>query len=139
MLTRVICLLFCLVMAVATALTLMGAYRAATSKNWPVTNGVVIAFRETPNYQYTVNGATYVSDSVSCNELFGFSKALTDSEKYSVRYPLQANVTVHYHPTKPEIGVLETKFDRSTAWKQVAMLSAVTLLLGVGFAVGGRA
>ena len=137
MLTRAICLLFCLVMALITTLTIVGAYRAATSKNWPVTKGVVIAFRETPNYQYTVNGSTYVSDNVSCNELFGFSKALTDSEKYAVRYPLQANVTVHYHPTKPDIGVLEIKFDTS-AWKQIALLITITFLCAIGFAIGGR-
>ena len=106
-------------------------------KSWPVTRGVVIAFRETPNYQYTVNRTTYISDNVSCNELFGFSKALTDSEKYSVRYPLQANVTVHYHPTKPVIGVLETKFDPS-AWKQIALLTTITFLCALGFAIGGR-
>ena len=89
------------------------------------------------NYQYTVNRTTYISDNVSCNELFGFSKALTDSEKYSVRYPLQANVTVHYHPTKPVIGVLETKFDPS-AWKQIALLTTITFLCALGFAIGGR-
>jgi hypothetical protein len=132
-----ICLVFCLLLAVVTTLTIIGASRAARSKDWPVTEGVVIAFHETPNYQYRVNGATFVSDTVSCNELFGFSRALTDSEKYSLRYPLQAKVTVHYHPAKPEIGVLEKKFDRA-AWKRITLLVAMTLLLALGFSAGGR-
>jgi hypothetical protein len=128
---RFVCLLAFLVGAFCVGLWVLEGYRAATSKKWPVTQATVIAFRATPNYQYSVGGGTYVSDNVSCNELFGWSKVFTDSEKYAVRYPLNAKVTVHYHPTKPDIGVLETKFDAAIFWKQLGIIIVVTVMFGV--------
>ena len=130
MAARIICLLAFLLCIFVLALLIVGGYRAATSKNWPVTQANVIAFRGTPNYQYTVGGAAYVSDTVSCNELFGLSKLFTDSEKYAVRYPLNATVTVHYHPKKLDLGVLETKFDASAFWKQLGGMFIASMMFG---------
>jgi hypothetical protein len=124
--------------AVFAGFVIIGGYRAANSKSWPVAQATVVAFRAKPNYQYTVGGNTYTSDNVSCNELFGWSKELTDSEKYAVRYPLNGKVTVHYHPNKPEIAVLETKFDPGIFWKQLGLMSVVTLMFGFGMFFGGR-
>jgi hypothetical protein len=120
------------------ALTIIGGFRAVRSKNWPVTQATVVAFRATPNYQYTVAGNTYTNDNVSCNELFGWSKELTDSEKYAVRYPLSAKVTIHYQPGKPDIAVLETKFDSGVFWKQLGLLSLATLMLAFVTLFGAR-
>ncbi len=138
MIARFLCLLACLITGFCAVLVTIGGCRASASKNWPVTQATVIAFRATPNYQYSVASSNFTNDYVSCNELFGFSRELTDSEKYAVRYPLNAKVTVHYHPTRPDISVLETKFDSASFWKQTTLLSAVTLLFGYGLVFGAQ-
>jgi hypothetical protein len=136
MAARFICLLACSITGLVAVLVILGGCRASDSKNWPTTQGTVIAFRATPNYQYTVASGNFTNDYVSCNELFGLSRELTDSEKYAVRYPLNATVTVHYHPTKPDISVLETKFDSSTFWRDTAVLSVIVLVFGYGLVFG---
>jgi hypothetical protein len=129
---RFLCLLAFLIGAFCTGLLSLGGHRAATSKSWPVTKATVVAFRGTPNYQYTVGGNTYLSDRVSCNELFGWSRELTDSENYAVRYPLNATVTTHYHPGKPDVAVLETSFDSGVFWKEIGGITLAMLVFGYG-------
>lgn len=83
-----------------------------TCKDWPVTYGMVVSFRQTPMYSYSAGGAMNDSDVVSCNELVNEYEALWNSETYAARYPLGARVTVHYHPHKRNIAVLDTQFNR---------------------------
>src|SRR4026207_1247233 len=109
----VVLFLMFLISGFLAAVLIFMAYRASTSKHWPTTEGVVVAFFETPNYRYQVNGQSYTNDNVSCNEFTGMSSTAQNSEKYSVRYPPEAKGTGPYHPDKPGIAALETEFDPS--------------------------
>jgi hypothetical protein len=104
------------------------AYYAMTCKDWPVTEGAVVAFQQTPVYRYFAGGVTNENDMVSCNELLNDNVAIRNSEKYSVRYPLGAKVHVHYHPRKMKIAVLETQFDRQN-------LVPIVIVILFGFVV----
>jgi hypothetical protein len=113
------------------------AYRAAMSKHWPVTDGIVISFYEVPNYRYSVRGGTYVGTHASCNEFFDRFSSIKNSAKYAVRYPLNGKVTVHYLPDDPEVAVLETEFDRSII-KVIGVFLLCALVGVVGFWRGWR-
>jgi hypothetical protein len=128
-------LILILLIGFASALWVRQIWRAHDSKNWPTTEGVVVAFYETPNYKYKVAGQTYTSSYASCNELFMSNVAIQNSEKYAVRYPLQAKVLVHYSPKKPSLAVLETKFD-SAGIVIVCVLVLVNLAFIAGFVFG---
>jgi hypothetical protein len=128
--SRLIWLFLFLLTTLCISLLSREAYWAATSKNWPTTNGTVFAFYETPRYRYAVSGCGYTNDIASCNEMFDRTFAQRNSEKYSVRYPLQATVSVHYHPGKPNVSALETKFDPS-----VLGVIGVMLVFDIFFAV----
>lgn len=110
---------------------------AYASKNWPETQGVVVAFYATPEYKYSVNGRTYSSSYASCNELFSYGWILQNSSKYALEYPLGAKVTVHYCPRKPALAVLETRLDFS-GYILVAILACVTSICAAGFVFGWR-
>ena len=127
-----LCLLACSITGICAVLVVIGGCRASDSKNWPVTQGTVIAFRAAPNYQYTVGSGNFTNDNVSCNELFGLSTVMTDSKKYAVRYPLNGKVTVHYHSIRPDISVLETKFNSATFWKDIALFAVFVLVFCSG-------
>ena len=135
--SRVIWFFLLVIFTSVSAMFSWSTYRAMTSKHWPSTDGVVIAFYETPNYRYSVDGKSHVSDYASCNELVNRYVAINNSAKYAVRYPLDAKVMVHYCPSNPGLAVLETTFDNSILiW--VAVLLAITLLCATGFYRGWR-
>jgi len=120
-----------------TALFSRQVWLAHTSKNWPTTAGVVVAFYETPEYTYAVKGQTYTNSYGSCNELFNRLWSIRNSAKYAVRYPLQAKVSVHYCPKTPALAVLENSFDRSGI-VFVAALVLATFFFAAGFVFGWR-
>jgi hypothetical protein len=74
------------------------------------------------------------NDVASCNEFCYV--AMRNSSKYAVRYPLNGTVTVHYHPTKPELAVLETQFDSSALLPLGGMLFSASFAFWV-FCLGG--
>ena len=117
--------------------TTLQAWRACNSKNWPTTNGTVVAFYGTPDYRYSVAGQNHVSSYVSCNELFNYGLWVDNSSKYAVKYPLNSTVTVYYHPSRPTIAVLDTKFD-PTVWIAVVALFAMAGVCAAGFIFGWR-
>jgi len=117
--------------------TSVQAWRAHSSKYWPTTDGIVIAFYGTPDYQYSVGGKSYTSSYVSCNEFFNGDLFVSNSSKYAVRYPLQAKVKVHYSPGDPSLAALETAFD-SRIIGAIAVLVLVTTLCFAGFVFGWR-
>jgi hypothetical protein len=121
-------LLFSLAIFAFGVLFAVKAYYAMTCPQWPVTQGTVVAFRQTPVYRYAVGGVTNESDVVSCNELLNDNASIRNSDKYSVRYPLGAEVSVHYHPRKANLAVLETQFDR-----QYLVPIGAVFLLGIAF------
>jgi Protein of unknown function (DUF3592) len=135
--SRILWLFLTLLVGFVSALWARQVWRAHDSRNWPTTEGVVFAFYETPNYRYTVAGRTYTNSYASCNELFNFNWSIRNSEKYAVRYPLQANVPVHYLRTKPSLAVLDTKFD-SSGILVVGLLIVVNFVFIVGFVFAGR-
>ena len=134
---RMFWLILTLLVGFVSALWARQVWRAHDSKNWPTTEGVVFAFYETPNYRYTVAGQTYTNSDASCNELFNRIVSIQNSEKYAVRYPLEAKVQVHYSRSKPSLAVLETKFD-SSGIVLVCGLAVVNLVFIFGFVFGGR-
>ena len=136
MIGRIVGLFVLLLIGFASALWARQVWYAHDSSNWPTTNGVVFAFYETPNYRYTVAGRTYTNSYASCNELFHWNWSIRNSEKYAVRYPLEAKVVVHYHRNKPSRAVLDTRFD-SSGFYIVAALVVTNLVLISGFVVGG--
>lgn len=117
--------------------TTLQAWRACNSKNWPATTGTVIAFYGTPDYRYSVGSGSHVSSHVSCNELFNGGLWVDNSAKNAVKYPLNSTVTVRYHPSRPSIAVLDTKFD-PTVWIAIAVLVVMAMVCAAGFIFGWR-
>ena len=125
------------VLSLVTAWLTLQAWRACNSKYWPTTTGTVIAFYGTPDYRYSVAGRNHVSSYVSCNELFNGGLWVDNSSKNAVKYPLNSTVTVHHHPRRPTIAVLDTKFD-PTVWIAVVVLFAMAGVCAAGFIFGWR-
>jgi hypothetical protein len=135
--SRLVWLFMFALFSLLAAWTALQAWRAATSKSWPTTIGTVIAFYGTPDYRYSVAGSSHVSSLVSCNELFNGGLWVDNSAKYAVKYPLNSTVTVRYHPSRPTIAVLDTKFD-PTVWIAVLALVAMAGVSAAGFIFGWR-
>jgi len=135
--SRLMWLLLFAVLSLVASWTTLQAWRACTSKYWPTTNGTVTAFYGTPDYQYSVAGQSHVSSYVSCNELFNYGLWVDNSSKYAVKYPLNSAVTVHYHPRRHSIAVLDTQFDPAV-WIAVIALFAMTGVCAAGFVFGWR-
>jgi hypothetical protein len=137
MIPRLIWLFLIVAFGTVTILFSVQVWRAATSKHWPTTPGVVFAFYETPNYKYSVDGRDYTNSHASCNEFFNSTWSAPYSSKYAERYPLGAKVTVHYYPERPDVAVLETNFDRSGIII-VAAFGLLTSFCVAGFVFGWR-
>jgi uncharacterized protein DUF3592 len=137
--SRFFWLLLFLWLALATCKFGWQTYQAWSAKDWPVTTGTVVGIYETPQYEYSVGGATHFGNHASCNELVEFfsEKNYADYERYLVKYPVNSKVPVHYHPRDPSLSVLETKFDPFvlTATGIPALLS---LICALGFSRGWR-
>jgi len=110
---------------------------AYSSKSWPTTSGIVVAFYGTPDYSYSPGGSTYTNKYVSCNELFDSLLFVRHSSAYAVKYPLGSKVQVHYHPRHPDLAVLDTKFDASGI-VIVAVFASITSFCVAGFIFGWR-
>jgi hypothetical protein len=135
--SRLIWLLMFALLSLFAGWTTLQAWRACNSKYWPTTNGTVIGFYGTPDYRYSVAGASHVSSYVSCNELFNYNLWVDNSAKYAVKYPLNSQVTVRYCPSRPALAVLDTKFD-ATVWIAVMILFAMAGFCAAGFVFGWR-
>jgi hypothetical protein len=135
--SRVIWLFMFCVWLLVTVWISVQARRAHSSKYWPTTEGVVVAFYATPDYRYSVGGKSYTGSCVSCNEFFNGDLFVSNSSKYAVRYPLQAKVKVHYCPGDPSLAALETTFD-SRIIGAIAVLVLLTALCFAGFVFGWR-
>jgi len=135
--SRIIWLLLAILVGFVTVSLSRQVWLAYTSKNWPTTPGVVVAFYGTPDYMYSVSGATYTNKYASCNELFDSLWFARHSSAYAQRYPLGAKVEVHYNPKRPEVAVLETKFD-SSGIVLVVVLASITSIFVAGFIFGWR-
>jgi hypothetical protein len=90
------------------------------AQDWSSTMGVVITstirVRRTGNsrseipvvvYQYQVNGKPYTGQVIKAGEQFFSVRLMGDAQKTLERYPVGAQVMVHYNPEKPEESALE--------------------------------
>jgi len=113
------------------------SYRAAQSKNWPTTEGIVVSYQNKPNYRYSVQGHNYECSHVSCNEFVISAPDLKPVDRNAVRYFPGNKVTVHYLPQDPTIAVLEADFDTAVL-KAIAILCLVSSVFATGFVRGWR-
>lgn len=93
------------------------AIRGLDSERWPTTNGTVIASEisdfsyETTTYfanikyEYIVESEKFSSSKIAFFDDFAYSFK-TVAEGFLSRYRVGTQVTVYYHPTKPELSVL---------------------------------
>lgn len=137
MISRLILLPIVVLLGLVTGYLSLQVWRAARSPHWPTTQGSVIAFYETPSYRYSVEGTSYTNDYTSCNELFSRLWSARNSQLYSVRYPLNTTVLVHFCPGNPAIAVLETKLD-SSGLILLAGLALMTAIAGACLVAGPR-
>jgi hypothetical protein len=135
--TRLFWLFMCAFFSLFAVLTTVGAWRACNSKHWPATRGTVIAFYGKPEYQYSVAGMTNVSSYVSCNEFLNYQLWVDSSARYAVKYPLNSRVTVYYCPSRPDLAVLDTKFDPKI-WIGVVIFWVMSGICAAGFIFGWR-
>lgn len=108
--------------------------RALASPNWPRTPGKVSASETTAStstdsktrvssktyaaniaFQYEVNGRQYTADILHFGQTVGSGDS-SDAELRHVRYPIDAAVTVSYHPKDPSIATVEPGFDPDVLW-----------------------
>ena len=136
MISRLIWLFWFMLLAVITGLWSLGVWHAYTAKNWPTTEGVVIAFYGKPDYTYSVDGRTYTNSFVSCNEFFNLW-SVENSAKYAVKYPLGAKVAVYFSRRRPELSALQTQFDTSGILLVVTLV-LMTSVFAAGFVFGWR-
>jgi hypothetical protein len=135
MFSRFIWLLLLIVFALFSVFFGSNSWLAYTSNHWPTTDGLVVTFYGTPNFRYSVAGATYIDSHVSCNELVEGYSPIKYSATYATKYPLNARVVVHYCPGKPALAVLETVFDPACLI-YVAIFSLMSLLCMAGIIFG---
>jgi len=90
------------------------------AQDWSSTMGTVIAstiqFKRTSRsrseipvvvYQYQVNGKPYQSQTIKAGEQFFNVRLMGDAQKTIERYPVGAQVMVHYNPENPAESALE--------------------------------
>jgi hypothetical protein len=111
----------------------IGSYRGHDSKSWPVVEGTVVAYYQNPQYRYLVGGLTFENGQVTSLEFVGGSAGNVDVNL--VKYPLHGKVTVHYNPQKPQLAVLDTRFE-ARYYTISAAISAVSMLFFVAFVQG---
>jgi len=90
------------------------------AQDWSSTMGTVIAstiqIKRTSRsrseipvvvYQYQVNGKPYQSQTIKAGEQFFNVRLMGDAQKTIERYPVGAQVMVHYNPANPQESALE--------------------------------
>ena len=112
-----------LIGAIFLIIGLVAAKRAKTAQSWPVIPGVVlnstvvehestdseggssVSYEPRVEYQYNVMGQTYTAKRIAYGaNSFDYKKA----SEIAARYPIGAQVNVHYNPDKVKDATLET-------------------------------
>jgi hypothetical protein len=116
------------------------------SRSWPTTKGTVKLskvevvgnhHRELLQYEYTVNGVSYVSHIISFIDLFllvfmNGKRSRRAAEHIVAKYPLGSEVTVHFEKNNPKRAVLETQI-----WNiNVAIILVILIIAGGLFLCG---
>ena len=118
----------------AAFIVLFSAYnwrRAIAAKSWPQTRGRVVASETTTLYapapvvrfRYTVDGEEYESDKIQFGRLSSWTGET--AQGVAARYPVGAEVWVHYDPDDPGTAVLELGHDaaRRGVWIGAALFA----------------
>jgi hypothetical protein len=143
-----LCLLAALLPVAGIALLILVRLpKAVVSLSWPATEGTVVSseLAETgfstdegwyPHvlYRYSVDGKDYVSDDV---EVIGVANGSTDyyARRVIERYPVGAQVEVHYAPDSPAVALLESGMPNNDIFTSLLFLGGAAggvLLLCVG-------
>ncbi|MBT8442580.1 MAG: DUF3592 domain-containing protein [Gammaproteobacteria bacterium] len=109
---------------------------AIDSRTWPTIEGRIVHSklrvrgRESRNrfsleYTYEVEGVDYANDEFT----FMSGVFLRNARENAARYPLGKTVTVHYHPDRRDISVLETDVNWP-GFLGIALLSVVFSYVG---------
>jgi hypothetical protein len=117
--------------------------RSKQSESWPFTEGEIISshvksrhgsdggtsYSAAVRYEYEVDGATYVSRTISFGSKLYFGRS--SAQDVVAMYPAGEKVTVYYNPNHPKIATLEPGI--SVGSFIVLGLSAVCLFVGLWF------
>lgn len=141
---------FVIIAVVFVFLALRSGWKANASRNWPATTGTVIASGIEPRrshsshggystayypvvqYQYVVNGRTYMSNRITFGAEVGYGWT-NMAQKQVDQYPPDANVAVFYDPNDPSMAVLERRVGTSgKIYWFIAIL--ILIILGVTMA-----
>jgi hypothetical protein len=127
-------------------LLLRAVWLAVKSRQWPQTNGKITnsrkeatghRYRVLLQYEYTVNGYRYTSHILSFIDLFVLffmngERSKRAANHVTAKYPVNAEVTVHYDPKNPKRAVLETEI-----WNgNVAIIATILAIMGGIFLLG---
>ena len=96
------------------------AWRAACSRHWPESRGVVessvpvMAYRNKTRtwvpriaYAYKVGGRTYRAEEMSFGKERWYADNQGPARDHCNEYPVGRKVTVYHHPERPEVACLE--------------------------------
>lgn len=116
------------------------------SRSWPTTTGKVKRssveevgkqYRESFQYEYTVDGSNYVSNVISFLDLFllvfmNGTRSRRTAKHIVDRYPTGSEVTVYYDKKNPKRAVLETN-----VWNiNVVIIALALIIMGGVFFLG---
>ena len=138
-LTTAMFALFLIIGVVLTWVLLRQAKRGLDSKNWPTTPGIVKGSgvdrhhrqdRTTHTasivYEYHAGGTTHLGERRSFSDFS--SSSARRAYQIAARYPPGSRVTVHHHPRKPELSVLEP----GLTWTMFLPIAIGLIFLAVG-------
>jgi Protein of unknown function (DUF3592) len=146
----IVCLIFAIGLGAATWLV----YRHQLElTSWPTTQGVILsselrhttaetadrryqlAWQPFVKYQYRVNGETFVGHRISTRQYSEFARSIDTPPTAKLRvvllrYPVGAQVIVHFNPEHPDFAVIEIDRAGTVYFGSVAAACGV---LGMGF------
>jgi len=116
--------------AISSAFAAIGSInilKGQETENWPSTTGVVVSsyvydkrgsegttYKAKITYQYTLDGASYTSDTISCDYFYSSSDRSAAIQLVE-NYPAGKIVTIYYNPKAPSESVL-IKGASGTSW-----------------------
>jgi hypothetical protein len=127
-------------------LLIRAVWLAIRSRQWPQTSGKIThshkeaagnRYRVLLEYEYTVKGYRYTSHILSFLDLFVLffmngERSKRAANHVTAKYPVNAEVTVHYDPKNPKRAVLETEIWNSN----VVVIAMILTIMGGVFLLG---
>jgi hypothetical protein len=154
MISGMVAIPFVIIALVFIFLALRNSRKASASRSWPTTAGKVIASGIEPRrsrsgtsgystsyypvvqYQYQVEGRTYMSNRITFGNEVGYGWT-NMAQKQVDNYPPGSNVAVFYDPNDPAVAVLErTAGASSKIYWVIAIIILVILGVTMAFTSG---